>query len=650
MREWAIRFALLFGAPAAVLLLLESALRMTDSGFDPRFFVSIDEGRAVATNDKFGWRYFPRPLARTPVPARVETPKPPGSYRVFVLGESAAMGFPDPAVGLAPMLRSMLGPRAEVVNAAMTAIDSGVIVEIAREAARLQPDAFVVMMGNNEVVGPHGPGSAAAARWSWMQTTRTGQWIAHWARPPAGPREWRGMEMFLDRQVAADDPRLALVHRNFERNLEAIVAAGTRAGARVIVSTVPVNLRECPPFASPDGKAAAAFQAGRYEEARDLDALRFRADSRIEAIIRRVGARATLVEPAIPDDLFYEHVHLRPEGNYRLARAIAEKLAPDQTPPEQEEVYRRIALTSWDRRRMEERIVALMERPPFRGANRGKLASLKPDPAGSRAQYEAAMREAPSLDLRIHYAEFLRETGDPNGAIRELRVLDSELPGRKAILASLGSALVAANRPAEALSAFAGALALDPGFDLALLGQGIAFERAGDQAAARRAYEASIESNLDFLEARLNLGLMLGRAGDLAGARAQFEEAGKRRPDSAAAAYQLGMTAARMGDPESAARALETAARLDERDADARYDLGVVLARLGRDADAAARYREAILIDPRHADAHNNLGSALARRGDFQGAAGAFAKALEIRPEFPAARRNLDLARKAMAR
>ena len=89
----------------------------------------------------------------------------PDTYRIFVLGESAAMGDPDPAYGFSRYLEVMLRERFpntkfEVINTGIVAIDSHVILPIARELARYKPDLFIVYAGNNEVVGPYGPGTA----------------------------------------------------------------------------------------------------------------------------------------------------------------------------------------------------------------------------------------------------------------------------------------------------------------------------------------------------------------------------------------------------------------------------------------------------------------------------------------------------------
>ena len=55
--------------------------------------------------------------------------------------------------------RASAGSDFEVIQAAMTAINSYVLLPIARNCAALQPDLFIVYAGNNEVVGPFGAGT-----------------------------------------------------------------------------------------------------------------------------------------------------------------------------------------------------------------------------------------------------------------------------------------------------------------------------------------------------------------------------------------------------------------------------------------------------------------------------------------------------------
>ena len=58
------------------------------------------------------------------------------------------------------------------------------------------------------------------------------------------------MRVFVKYKVAASDPRLDAVYENFGQNLKDIIAAGRNSGAKIVLSTVAVNLKDCAPFAS----------------------------------------------------------------------------------------------------------------------------------------------------------------------------------------------------------------------------------------------------------------------------------------------------------------------------------------------------------------------------------------------------------------
>ncbi|MGH7978460.1 MAG: tetratricopeptide repeat protein, partial [Limisphaerales bacterium] len=164
-------------------------------------------------------------------------------------------------------------------------------------------------------------------------------------KPPMDQNAWGGMEMFLNQQVRADDPRMNIVYDHFARNLSDIISVGRRSGAGIVVSTVAVNLRDCAPFGSEHRtgltdadkkKWEALYQSGvaaqgagdiqkaakvfreaamiddrfaelcfrqgscalalgkpdeaqkQFTAARDLDTLRFRCDSRLNELIRQI--------------------------------------------------------------------------------------------------------------------------------------------------------------------------------------------------------------------------------------------------------------------------------------------------------------------------------------------------------------------------
>ena len=218
-------------------------------------------------NPFFTYQIFSPPIARTPAPFVVKQRKDPDSLRIVVLGESAAQGDPVPPFGPPRMLefalRHMLpDARVEVINAAVTAINSHVIRGIARDLDKLKPDVVILYIGNNEIIGPYGPGTVFAGfaesdgmirfatalnRLRLVQVFRSLVAIAGEARKP---EEFKGVSMFMDRPVPFDDPRLEAVRRRYRANLEEIIREANDAGAAVLLSTVAVNFTDCPPSIS----------------------------------------------------------------------------------------------------------------------------------------------------------------------------------------------------------------------------------------------------------------------------------------------------------------------------------------------------------------------------------------------------------------
>lgn len=268
-RKWLFRLFAVVIVPLLALAGLEATLRLAGYGYNTSFFEKIRVGQKdfLTFNSSFGLRFFPPQLARWPDPIMLAAKKPPGTYRIFILGESAAEGDPRPAYGAGRYLETLLrerfpGEKFEIVNLGITAIDSHVIVPIARECARYQGDLWIIYMGNNEMIGPFGAASVFGAQAPPLmfvrlslaiQQTRVGQLTMAVARKlkwKTANASWKGMKMFLGNQIRPDDPRREMIYRNFQRNLEDIVCIGVGSGAKILLNTVAVNLKDCPPFAS----------------------------------------------------------------------------------------------------------------------------------------------------------------------------------------------------------------------------------------------------------------------------------------------------------------------------------------------------------------------------------------------------------------
>jgi tetratricopeptide (TPR) repeat protein len=541
------------------------------------------------------------------------------------------------------------GVQFEVVNAGMVAINSHVVRHIARDVARLEPDAYIVYMGNNEVVGPYGPGTAFHAFSSSLafiragialRGTRIGQALDLLLRLPSrtGDRaaRWNGMQQFLDHRVRADDPQLAIAYRHFERNLRDIVNAGAGAGARVLLCTIGVNLGTSPPFSATDEANAAFREAQRFEaagrldkalarfsDARDLDTLRFRADSQINAAIRRVAGEqpgsVTLVDVenifakasanGIPgDDLFLEHVHMNFHGNYVLAKALTDALSTGFPATVQErhapkaqlseaDCARLLAFTVWNRFALDEDVYRRLGTPPFTFQldHEARAAALARDLDGRReAAGPAGMAQA-----RREYAEALRR--DPN---------DWDLHQ------NFGNLLMA----------------------------------SGDLAGAMREYRRVFELIPHAAEPYMHDAFALADKGQLEEGAVLIMTHNPDRPRDAAEAYfQLGEVFSANGDHARAASLLKKAVDLEPANKAARYQLALALGQQGRQPEAIAEFNALLAIDPDNADAHYNLAMALAGDERWDEAIRHLERVVELDPRDEEARAALGAARRAAA-
>jgi tetratricopeptide (TPR) repeat protein len=508
--HWAILVAAAVFIPLVILGGIELGLRAAGVGYSTDLLVpcSVRGTPASCYNLFFAAPFFPAGMVQTPRLYSIPATKPPGTIRIFVLGESAAMGDPDSAYGFSRFLEVMLrarypATRFEIVNTGSVAINSHVELPIAKGLADQHPDIFISYSGNNEVVGPYGAGTMLTASAMSMpvvratmlyHSTRIGQFVT---RLGTQKKEWRGMEMFVDQQVPASSLQMKYVYANFEDNLRDTIAVARKAGAKVIIATVATNLQDCAPFASQhreglkaeelrswtalvqrgdsleasspaealklylsaakiDDKyaelefriartlaATGDYKAARdyFVRARDLDTLRFRADSRINEINRSIASSSPdvalvdadkILSDASPggiigSDLVYEHVHLTPEGNYLLARAMFLQIAKDlhldspQSPepavPSEADCERLLALTRYDRYRLASEMLNRLQKAPFTSQLnhseqllRMAAKAQRPDetPDDTVAQYQWAIMRSPEDEmLHLRFGMFL---------------------------------------------------------------------------------------------------------------------------------------------------------------------------------------------------------------------------------------------------
>ena len=111
VRRRLFRVAAIVLVPLLFLLIMEAGLRLAGIGHPMSFFLPmvINGMDCLIENDRFGWRFFGTEMARAPFPFVIPKVKPPDTIRVFVFGESAAYGDPQPKFRPLPRFGSLAG-------------------------------------------------------------------------------------------------------------------------------------------------------------------------------------------------------------------------------------------------------------------------------------------------------------------------------------------------------------------------------------------------------------------------------------------------------------------------------------------------------------------------------------------------------------
>jgi tetratricopeptide (TPR) repeat protein len=699
-RLWCFRIAALVLAPLAALGLLELILQIAGFGYPTRFFINgaeLERPGVLIDNRNFGRWVFPRGLEPLPAatPFALPKEKPAGACRIFVLGESAALGFPDPSTSFARALEVLLrhsypNARFEIVNTAMVAINSHVALPIARECLHQKPDLLIVHLGNNEVIGPFGAagvlGSYSPSRGFIqanlaLKATRTGQLydrIIHGlATAGQAPKIWTGLSMFTNCQMRADDARLGAIYAHHEANLRDICQAAIQASVPVILCTIPVNLRDCAPFGSLhqpqlDASKLASweqhFQAGKqleaqrqfaqaieayrqaqsidstyaelafrlarcyralgdhaqalrcFEQARDLDVLRFRTDSKLNQTIQAVAAaygrqnvRLADAERAFAEaspgqapgeELFLEHVHMTFAGNYLLARTVYEALRamplpalgrPVETSPgvlPEDECARRLGHTLWNEMKAKRIIYDLLVKgPPFtlqfdhaeRSAGMAeRLTAIRKElqeggiKTALQIQDQAARQNGGDWMLRMKFGDLLAETGNTQEARKQYEASLANLRHNLGAHYMLGQIDLGMNRWQGAEDHFRTALRIDANNLEARAGLARALESQGRDAEALAEYRELAARSAHRAFGPDTLGQYLLRTGKPEEAKALFQQALQLEPTSAVSRMNLALVALREGQLDQAAEHLEAALRIQPDWPEARQRLAEV--------------------------------------------------------------------------
>lgn len=258
--------------PLGVLVVLEVAMRLAGAGRVEPLFVPVEGAPGYEQpHPEVIRRFFPNPDAAPDVSIDTtyfRAAKPPGTFRVFVLGESSAAGFPygrwaSPGEFLARRLQRGLPDRdVEVITAAMSAVTSYVLLDFVDEILARDPDAVVIYTGHNEYLGIGGVGSSyvgasspALARLTLslrrLHLYRGFETQLSRSLGSEGTPDAEGTLMSRvarERQIVYGSPLYERGLEQFRGNIRRILERFAAAGVPVFVGTLASNERDQPPF------------------------------------------------------------------------------------------------------------------------------------------------------------------------------------------------------------------------------------------------------------------------------------------------------------------------------------------------------------------------------------------------------------------
>jgi len=252
--------------PLLILACIEVFLRYKGWGEDlfPWKEHIIGDKKIYTKNLAFYQQFFEHPVnpgEYEPYITMIQLPKPENTIRIFVFGESAALGWPDAKYSMGKFLETMLNMlypehHWEVYSTCFAGINSHIIRYLVKKSLFLQPDLVIFYMGNNEAHGTFG------LYHSFRHSVPLPPWITQTHIQLQNfylIQNLRNISLSMinkfsplrrNRPIRYDDPKVEAVINNFEKNLESIIHTLQKKHIRILISTVGANLRDWPPIES----------------------------------------------------------------------------------------------------------------------------------------------------------------------------------------------------------------------------------------------------------------------------------------------------------------------------------------------------------------------------------------------------------------
>lgn len=376
-------FKLMAGViPLVILVVVELCLRWGAYGHDTHLFITDpDNPSLIVMNQYASARFFSDTVNATKGYAEpFSKEKEKNTLRIVVLGESTAEGYPYFHNGSFHrwlkfrLMHTFPNRKIEVINLALTAVNSYTIRDFSEEVAQVHPDAVLIYVGHNEYYGALGVGST-----SNLGSNRTIIKFLLQVRKLKIAQLFQNMiySLIHSAKNAGTDTRENLMKRmaasqsipyrsddylkgiaQFKENMNDVCSTFHEKNIPVFISTLVANLKDLRPFITDStnrgitadqyfvaGKLS--YHAGDYMSAsrdfiraKELDLLRFRAPEAIDSAIRQLPSKFNNVhlvdsralfesnEPhhIIGNETLLEHVHPNLFGYALLSDAYYQSL------------------------------------------------------------------------------------------------------------------------------------------------------------------------------------------------------------------------------------------------------------------------------------------------------------------------------------
>jgi tetratricopeptide (TPR) repeat protein len=370
---------ILVGLPVLFFVLLEIGLRIFGYGFNNEQWDTATEGKLML-NQEIARRYFYN-IERIPFSNQdvFDAVKKPNAYRIFVLGESSAAGYPfSPLGSFSRYVRDRLAlvyPNSviEVVNLSLTAVNSYTLRDLFPGVLEQKPDLILIYTGHNEYYGALGVGSMESLgtsrsminlllylnKYRTVQLVRTSiQWMMGLFSSTDDKATGTMMSrMAKDQYIGFNTETFNSGILQFEGNMRDVFDMAKEKNVPVILSTLASNLKDQQPFISIESdnypradkiydQAKAELKNGKFKIAdslfrfaKDLDALRFRAPEKLNRVIISLSKEYNLpladfdsallsisTDGIIGNDIMTDHLHPTLEGQLILGKLFFEKM------------------------------------------------------------------------------------------------------------------------------------------------------------------------------------------------------------------------------------------------------------------------------------------------------------------------------------